>query len=444
MLVAAVAAAAACSSAAAQRVYTVAGTGAAATGKNGGPATAAAINHPRGLAVLGGGAFAFAEPFGNTVRSVSGGGILGPLAGTGQPGFAGDGGPAGSAQLQFVHGVAVSAGGVVIADTNNNRIRLVAPNGRITTVAGTGERGFGGDGGPAALAKVNAPRGVATTPSGGILIPDSGNHRVRKVLLDGRIVTVAGNGEEGFGGDGGAATAARLRLPFAVAATPDGGFLVADAANNRIRYVSPGGQIRTVAGSGATGDFGDGGPAVAASLTPPQAVAVTPDGGFLITQPDSHRVRKVSAAGVITTVAGTGSRGSSGDGGSPLRARLNFPKAVAPTPDGGMLIADSSNNRVRFVAPSATSRLAVAVLGETVRARRRRLKLPYAATIAASLRVEVFRGGRRVLRFRARGRRGRASVRRRLALRRGSYWILLTARAGGRRVATDSARLRVR
>ena len=182
-------------------------------------------------------------------------------------------------------------------------------------------------------------------------IADAGAHRIRLVAPDGVISTVAGTGAQGSGGDGGPATQAQLDEPHAVVALPDGGFLIADAGAGRVRRVSPTGTITTVAGNGTRGLAGDGGPATAAEIYDPNGVAVMPDGGFLIADGD-YVVRRVSPTGIITTVAGTGVPGSAGDGGPATEAQLNLPYSVAVAPDGGFLIADTGNKRVRRVSPT--------------------------------------------------------------------------------------------
>jgi hypothetical protein len=330
--------------------WTLVGTGAQADTGDGGPARAAAISRPRGVSALPDGGYVWAEPYSNRVRMVSPDGIVKTIAGTGMAGFAGDGGEATDARLDFPHtAVPTADGGFLIADTWNDRIRKVSPAGIITTVAGTGVRGFGGDGGPATRAQINNPRSVVALPDGGFLIPDSNNYRVRRVSATGTITTVAGTGTRGFSGDGGPATAARLSVPFAVAPTADGGFLIADIDNERIRKVSPGGTITTVAGNGLTGFGGDGGPATSATLNRPHAVSALPDGGFLIADTFNERVRRVSAGGLITTVIGDGVQGASGDGGPAASARVAGPKDVSLTQSGDLLIADEQNNRIRFV-----------------------------------------------------------------------------------------------
>ena len=220
---------------------------------------------------------------------------------------------------------------------------------RMFTAAGTGVKGYGGDGGPATRATINHPRGFAALPDGGYLFADAFGQRVRRVYPDGTIRTVAGTGVAGFSGDGGAATAARLNLPHAVAAVPGGGFLIADEVNFRVRKVSASGIITTVAGTGVQGFSGDNGPATLAKIGASRGLAATSDGGYLIADSSNNRVRKVSSDGIIRTVAGTGMAGFAGDGGSPTAAWLNLPFGVTPISGGGFLISDISNNRVRRV-----------------------------------------------------------------------------------------------
>lgn len=274
---------------------------------------------------------------------------LSTVAGTGTAGFSGDGGPAGSATLNLpVAVLAHPAGGYLVADQVNHRVRRVAADGTISTLAGTGVAGFAGDGGPATSAQLNAPSGVAVAADGSVLIADANNNRVRRVAPTGTITTVAGGG--GALGDGGPATSAQLLFPFDIAVQPDGGYLVVSTDQHRIRRVSPGGIISTVAGSGAQGFAGDGGAATAAQLNKPSGVALTGDGGFLIADTQNHRVRKVAAGGAITTVAGDGTGAFGGDGGPATSARLSQPIRVAAASDGGFVVADQLNHRIRRVS----------------------------------------------------------------------------------------------
>jgi ketosteroid isomerase-like protein len=268
-------------------------------------------------------------------------------------GSAGDDGPATDAQLHDPFGVAVTAdAGFLLSDLVNNVVRKVSADGVITRVAGTtGTSGSAGDGGPATDAQLNGPVGVAVTADGGFLVADSGNNMVRKVSADGVIARVAGMGTAGGAGDGGPATDAQLNGPVGVAATADGGFLIADQNNAVVRKVSADGVITRVAGTtGTSGSAGDDGPATDAQLNGPVGVAATADGGFLIADFSNNRVRKVSAGGVITRVAGTGTVGSFGDDGPATNAQLHNSVGVAVTADGGFLIADTLNQVVRKVS----------------------------------------------------------------------------------------------
>jgi fibronectin type III domain protein/NHL repeat-containing protein len=340
---------------------------------DGGPAIAAALNEPLGVAVMPDGGYLIADAGNDRVRRVFADGTIRTVAGSGNYGDSGDGGPATAADFRDPLGVAVLPdGGFLIADAGAGRVRRVSPTGTITTVAGNGTRGFSGDGGPATAAEIFDPNGLAVMPDGGFLIAD-GDYVVRRVFPDGTITTVAGTGTPGFSGDGGPATAAQLNLPYSVAVTADGGFLIGDEGNHRVRKVSATGIITTVAGTGVQGSTGDGGPATAAQLNEPDGVAPTPDGGFLIADFFGNRVRWVSPTGVITTVAGTGNVAvlRNGDGGPATAANIDLPFGVAVTPNGGFVFSEEGNAAVRFVdagfattvPPSATTVPAAPTIG---------------------------------------------------------------------------------
>jgi len=322
---------------------------------DGGPATSAFVKLPYGVEATPDGGYVLSELNWSRVRRVSPDGTITTIAGNTVNGFAGDGGPGASAELNMPMGVAVQPdGSVLIADSNNHRIRRVAPSGTITTVAGDGQEGFSGDGGRATAAELDLPVDVAATRDGGFLIADYGNDRIRRVSPTGTITTVAGTGQDGFSGDGGPATGARMGFPDSVSATADGGFLVSDYEFNRIRRVSPAGTITTVAGSGGLGQggfSGDGGPATQARFDGISDAVATPDGGLLISDTGNERVRRVSPTGTVTTVAGSAGfpGGFSGDGGLATLAGLSGPSGLAVTASGGFLIADTVNDRVRFV-----------------------------------------------------------------------------------------------
>lgn len=284
-------------------------------------------------------------------------GIISTVAGNGEQGYSGDGGPAAQASLGRPFDVALGPDGTLyIADPDNSCIRKVDPKGTIATVAGDGIRGYSGDGGPAARGRFNNPLSVAVGPDGSLYIADSGNHRIRKVDRKGVITSVAGDGTSGYSGDGGPATQARLCLPCRVAAAGDGSLYIADLNNHRIRKVNPRGIITTVAGDGwsnkkGEGRYsGDGGPAAKASLNSPISVAVGKDGTIYVADRDNQRIRKVDPAGTIDTVAGRGGPpGYSGDGGPARHASLSYPAGIAVGRDGDLYIADRLNNRIRKV-----------------------------------------------------------------------------------------------
>ena len=427
-------------------ITTVAGTGIPGRTGNGGPAVAADISHPRGIAIRPEGGFVFAEPFTASVRAVLPDRTIAAFAGTGAAGDSGDGGQATAADLDLPHGVAFTTrGDLLIADTLNDRVRLVAPDGVISTVAGTGEPGFSGDGGPAALAQIDAPRGIAALPDGGFLIADTGNQRVRRVLPDGTIATLAGTGERGFSGDGGPATRAALSNPFSVSPTVDGGFLVADTGNERVRLVDHDGTIATLAGTGEAGFSGDGGPAPAAALDNPHAVAALPDGGFLVADTANARVRHVAPDGTITTVAGTGVPGFSGDGGPATAAQLDEPKALAVLPAGrGFLVGDASNDRVRLVALDLRLPFTLRLDGAPPRTRAgRSAVLRYTLSLAGGLRLDVMRKAKLVLRVRAIGDAGRNALLFGRRLKPGSYSLVAVATDEDGRNAMVGSSLRV-
>jgi NHL repeat len=238
---------------------------------------------------------------------------------------------------------------IYIADAGNNAVRRVAPDGTVTTVAGTGTAGFSGDGGQATLAKLSAPVRLTFDTAGNLYIADSANNRIRKVTPAGIISTVAGNGTAGFAGDGGAATAARLRTPYDVSVKPDGTMYIADRANHRIRKVTPAGIISTIAGTGTAGYSGDDGPATSARLSSPYSMTFDPAGNIYIADYDNERVRMINTGGTITTIAGTGVATADGDGGDATLAGLHKPQYVEVTPDGDLIISESNNDDVRIL-----------------------------------------------------------------------------------------------
>jgi uncharacterized protein (TIGR03437 family) len=380
---------------------------------DGGPATAAQLSNPVGVAVDSSGAVYIADTANQRIRVVKAG-IISEFAGAGHD--QGDGGKAIDAVLFFPDRMAWdSAGNLFIADVNNNRVRKVTPNGIIDTIAGNGSAvvsgdggpaisagidgpaavavdssgnlfiatenqirevdihgnintvvnttntaGFNGDGAAATAALLNSPVGLAFDSSGNLYIADAYNHRIRKVSV-GNITTIAGSGpvclnpcnNGSFTGDGGPATSATMSYPWDVAFDSSGNLLIADSNNNRIRLVNADGNINTVAGSGTSSGYsGDLGPATSALLDAPTGVAADNAGNFYIADDSNNVVRMVDGFGVISTIAGTNTIGFSGDGGPADSAELNDPYSVAIDPSGNVWIADRTNNRLRKLTPS--------------------------------------------------------------------------------------------
>jgi sugar lactone lactonase YvrE len=287
--------------------------------------------------------------------------VLLTKAGTGTAGAVGDGAMAAAAQLNGPRGLArLADGSILVADTAGNRVRRIAPDGTITTVAGTGVAGSVGDGGPAVLAQVNGPRDVTVAADGTTwFIAETGGNRIRRVDAGGTISTVAGNGVAAFAGDGGAATLASVNGPSGVATTASGTLLIADTTNNRIRQVT-GGIIGTIAGNGTATSTGDGSNALLATINLPQDVAPLAAGGYLIADTGGNRVRRVDAGGTINVAAGTGvacaaTTSLCGDYGPATLAQLNAPAAITTDATGtGYLIADTGDHRVRRVTADGT------------------------------------------------------------------------------------------
>jgi sugar lactone lactonase YvrE len=329
-------------------ITTVAGNG--TVFGDGGAATNAAINYSASIAVDASGNLFIADQKHNRVRKVNSNGIITTFAGSGNPSYSGDEGAATNATLNGPTGVALNTSGdLFIADRQNNRIRKVSTNGTITTVAGNGSGYFSGDSGSATNAALNWPNGVVVDASGNLFIADQNNCRIRKVNINGIITTVAGNGNPTYSGDGGSATNAALYFPAGVAVDGSGNVFIADSDNNRLRKVSANGIITTVAGNGTRSFSGDGGAATNATLSEPTGIGADASGNLFLTDWLNCRVRKINANGTIVTVAGSASMGFSGDGGAATNAALYSPNGVAVDSNGNLFIADSDNNRIRKV-----------------------------------------------------------------------------------------------
>lgn len=339
-------------------ITTAAGTATCCNSADGGSAVSTWLPAAGGVTVDRAGNLYIWDTASSKIRKVNSAGIISTVAGNGTPGFSGDGGPATSAQLfanGSVSGLAVDpAGNLFISDGQNQRVRKVDTAGIITTVAGNGTSAFSGDGGLATSASLFYPAGIAVEGKGNLYIADSSNNRVRKVNSAGIISTVAGNGNVQFSGDGGPAAAAGVDRPEGVAVDGAGNLYISETSQSRVRKVDAAGIIRTLAGqtTKTNGFSGDGGPATAATLFGPIGLAVDNAGNVFIADNVNGRVRKVDAAGIITTYAGNGNSGSSGDGGAAASASIGVPKDVALDSAGNLYIAGS--NRVRKVSAGSS------------------------------------------------------------------------------------------
>ena len=336
-------------------INTFAGTGNRGYSGDGGLATLAQLGTPAGVAADALGNVYIVDADNHVVRKVDSNGIITTVAGTGGKNFSGDGGPATAALLNAPNDVAVDGyGNLYIADLGNHRIRKVNQSGLITTIAGNGSDQFSGDGGPAIAAGLNFPHGIAVDTAGNLYIASPYNARVRKVDTNGIITTVAGTGNDGYAGDGGPAIAAQLRHPVDVDVASNGNLYIADAENHRIRKVDPSGMITTIAGTGNSGYAGDGGPALNAQINLPHGITVDSSNNVYIGDRLNHRVRKIDANGIITTLAGTGAEGYAGDGGPASQAQLAHPLHLGVDTNGNLYITDSRNHRVRRVVVATT------------------------------------------------------------------------------------------
>jgi sugar lactone lactonase YvrE len=314
----------------------------------------ARLIYPNGLALDNQGNLYISDIGAHRVFKLTPSGRLVVVAGTGVGAFGGDGGPALQAKLHGPHDLAFDAvGNLYIADTYSQRIRRIDRHGIITTIAGNGQAAYTGDNGPALQAALNNPQGLAFDRAGNLLIADTYNHVIRRVAKIGLITTFAGS-VPGHGGDGGPASKAQINLTMAVAVGPDGSVYISDAANSRIRRVSPDGVIQTIVGYGPAQDTygggyaGDGGSAAKGKIFSATDLKFDAAGNLLIVDSGNHRIR-VIRNGVITTLAGSGKLGTGGDGGPATAAELNTPQKIALSNDGSLFIADRANQRVRKV-----------------------------------------------------------------------------------------------
>lgn len=329
----------------------IAGTGEAGDAGEGGPATQARLNGPFDLAFAPDGALFFTDTFNHRVKRIDPrDGTIRTIAGTGEAGFAGDGGPAVAAKMREPYGIAIGPDrAVFVVDRLNRRVRRIDPvSGIIATIAGDGRAASDGDGGPGTQAGLVEPNDACLSADGtALLIADVAGHRVRSLdLATGRIATVAGTGEAAHDGDGGPAARAALHGPRAVAIGRDGAVLILERNGNTLRRIDPAtGTIATIAGTGRKGSEGDGGPARAAEFAAPKELGIDRDGGILIVDTETHRIRRIAPDGIVTTIAGTGTSGP--EDGPDSAARLARPHGLAVGPDGAVYIGDTENHRIR-------------------------------------------------------------------------------------------------
>jgi DNA-binding beta-propeller fold protein YncE len=336
-------------------ITTAVGTGEKGFAGDGGPAQAALLNGPFDVAFDSAGNLFFSDTFNHRIRRVDArSGVITTVAGNGEAGHGGDGGPAVRASLNEPYGIAIDrAGNIFVADRLNRRIRRIdAANGSITTLAGTGEAAYSGDGGPAARAGLGEPNGLALdADQRHLYIADVADHRVRIVdLSSGTIATFAGTGQPEHGGDGGPAAEAGIFGARAVKLGPDGTVYILERQGSSLRAVGAAtGIITTIAGTTGRGYSGDGGPALAAVFDAPKEMAIDPDGSLLIVDTENHAIRRIDrGTGVVTTIAG-GRHGTGGDGGPAAAAGLDRPHGAVVGPDGAIYIGDTNNHRIRKV-----------------------------------------------------------------------------------------------
>ncbi len=335
----------------AQYINRYAGNGYTGYSGDGGQATAASIAGPCDLAFNSSGNAYFTDVNNHVIRKISTTGIITTIAGTGTAGTSGDGGAATAATLDAPFSIAVSSGGnIYFTDYNQHTIRRVNTAGTITKIAGiTGSAGYSGDGGQATAAQLNTPIGLAIDASGNVYFSDVNNNVVRKISTSGIITTIAGNGSAGYSGDGGAATAATLNAPTGLAVDASGNLYIADFVNSVIRKRTSSGIISTYAGTGSAGYTGDGGAATSAQLRNPEGVIADANGNIFIADRYNSVIRRVNASGIITTVTGQGYASSGGDGDLATRASLYSPIGLRLDATGNLYIADNGNNAIRKI-----------------------------------------------------------------------------------------------
>lgn len=333
-----------------QTISTFAGVGGSAGfSGDGGPATAGKLYSPIDVFVAPWGDAYIADRWNNRIRKVSSSGIITTVAGNGTSAWGADGVPATATGIGFPRSLCMDgSGNIYFSDEGNRRIRKITPGGLIYNVAGTGNLGYSGDGGPATAADIGIPQFICADAAGNLYF-SSVSQVIRKINTAGIISTFAGNGTGGYSGDGGPATTAQFLAPNGLCADQAGNIYIVDGSSHVIRKVDPAGIISTFAGNGTEAYTGDGGPATNASLAWPEDVCADGGGNIFITDRGNNVVRKVSASGSISTIAGNGTIGLTGDGGAATAAQLAFPIGVCMDISGNLYIADHNANRIRKV-----------------------------------------------------------------------------------------------
>lgn len=314
------------------------------------PANEASFVDPSSVLMDAKGRLLIADRRDHRIHVVTTNGRIKTYVGDGWRGFTGEGVFRTKARVSFPEGMALdTTGHLVFVDAHNHRVRRVSTDGTIHTIAGTGVQGYGGDGSVATNASLNRPSDVCTIGDGSVVIADVNNHAIRKVRPDGIIETVAGRGTPGYTGDGGPADEAKLNKPWGVECTPDGDILIADSRNHRIRKVTPAGSISTIAGTGKAGFSGDGGPASEATFDSPQEVVLDDSGGMYVVDEHNHAIRYVDTRGIIRTVVGTGEKGEATIGAPATGSALNDPEDVWVLGPDRILVADGDNARILMI-----------------------------------------------------------------------------------------------
>ncbi len=335
-------------------IFTIAGTGTNGYSGDGGLASAAKLNGPHGIDIDATGNIFINDISNHVIRKVNASGIITTVVGIGTSGYSGDGGPATAARINQVFDVITdAAGNIYIGDGANHRIRKISAEGIITTIAGNGTAGYAGDGAAATAAMINRPGGVALDNAGNVYFTEIYGHRVRKINVStGIISTIAGTGIVGYTGNGGAATAARLSYPNFLHIDAANNIYITDNGNHSIRKVNTSGIITTIAGTGIAGFAGDGGAASSAKLTYPGGIEIDASGNIFIADNGNQRIRRINTTGIISTYAGTGTAGFSGDCGAATAAKINLPTDVALDAYGNLHVVDNTNHRIRKITNS--------------------------------------------------------------------------------------------